>query len=430
MGAGIDLTTQEKKDDSSGKNTFSMALLDAAERGHIKADFLSGNDSNREIVVLSITVTDTGIGIAPNRIGTIFEPYSQAKLSDYRRHGGTGLGLSIISSLAQNMGGTIRASSTLGEGSKFVLHLPVGVAANQKKSIDEDAMADMSEPFLTSRRLPLYKKEQKGGNNETFVTPSEKKTPEAMHDNKSGVQIFAHQSSLLSESALKPKQKEKSPSLAKFLLPKGFCVALVVDDNCVNRKILGKMLKFYGIQFEEAVDGLEAVNAIKMSRNVTGDPSAPHFGIIFMDLSMPIMDGYEAIENIRKLKISTPVIALTANALSQERKRALGAGATEFHTKPILSQDLHVICMQYLHPPQGMEPVFVTEEESVKKKSFENGGLHESSPQDAACTAGEKIINDINQRDVSPIVHYNSTVGNDTGEIKTVQLSMPYARQA
>jgi CheY-like chemotaxis protein len=71
--------------------------------------------------------------------------------------------------------------------------------------------------------------------------------------------------------------------------------AFFADDNKVNRKIIGRMLRFYNVESVEAVNGKEAVD-IRASQNVTGDPNAPHFGLILMDLQMPVMDGYEAME--------------------------------------------------------------------------------------------------------------------------------------
>ena len=112
-------TAQTVSDDDA--NMFSMALLDAAEEG--TGDGPIDNDTT--IVYLRISVTDTGIGIDDDRLSTIFEPYAQAKLSDFRKYGGTGLGLSIISGLSSAMGGNICATSTIGVGSSFIVHLPI-----------------------------------------------------------------------------------------------------------------------------------------------------------------------------------------------------------------------------------------------------------------------------------------------------------------
>eukprot|EP00121_Abeoforma_whisleri_P012964 Awhi_evm1s11967 len=67
-----------------------------------------------------------------------------------------------------------------------------------------------------------------------------------------------------------------------------------------------------------------------------------------MDLQMPIMDGFEATEILRKEGVTIPIIALTANALSEERRRSLQAGATEFHTKPILRENVYSLCTRFI----------------------------------------------------------------------------------
>ena len=95
----------------------------------------------------------------------------------------------------------------------------------------------------------------------------------------------------------------------------------------------------------------EAVVVILTSHDVTGDSNAPHLGFILMDLQMPVMDGYEAIETLRGNGLSLPIIALTANALSREKHRAFEAGATDFQTKPILREELHALCSRFLLSP-------------------------------------------------------------------------------
>jgi CheY-like chemotaxis protein len=125
-------------------------------------------------------------------------------------------------------------------------------------------------------------------------------------------------------------------------------VVLVVDDNEMNRKLLGRMLSNINVEYELAADGQEALDAMARSRNVTNDPDAPQIGLILMDMQMPICDGVEAIERIRAQKLTLPIIALTANALDEWKQKALQAGATDFATKPILRDALHAKCRQYL----------------------------------------------------------------------------------
>jgi CheY-like chemotaxis protein len=95
-------------------------------------------------------------------------------------------------------------------------------------------------------------------------------------------------------------------------------VVLVTDDNKVNRKIIGRMLHFYNPSLEA---GKWQGSCRYYPGEPTGDSNATHFGLILMDLQMPVMDGYEAMETLRGW--STPIVALTANALSVRRKEPL-----------------------------------------------------------------------------------------------------------
>lgn len=325
---------------------FTMALLDDMEHGlgttssHVTTQPTAERiEDTRPVVILSIAVSDTGVGIPPDRLETIFEPYSQAKLSDYRKHGGTGLGLSILANLTKLMGGTINVQSSLGEGSTFSLLIPVRISddPNVCDLLLEGNDEGMSDPMLTCRRLPVYKsstdeadEEKRDDDNLTTPLPS-------------------------------TSRKKVKVNLPKFSFPPNSCKVLVTDDNQVNRKIIGKMLAFFDIEYELAVDGQDAVNILQSSRNVTGDPNEPYFALVLMDLYMPVMDGYDAIEIIRGEKIDVPIVALTANALTQERTRALALGATEFQTKPILRDELHAVCTRYLRTesvlPNGLPAI-------------------------------------------------------------------------
>ena len=111
---------------------------------------------------------------------------------------------------------------------------------------------------------------------------------------------------------------------------------LVADDNDVNRKILSRILTSLRYRPVMANDGVQAVEAIKTNMAAGGPP----FMCVFMDISMPHLDGYEATRHIRALGCRVPIIALTANALSEERKKALEAGMDAFQTKPIRKVEL------------------------------------------------------------------------------------------
>jgi signal transduction histidine kinase/ActR/RegA family two-component response regulator len=327
-----DLSRSLEYDDNS-LDQFSMGLLDSAEEGTI-------GPKNRG-VHLKIIVSDSGVGIDPDRLKHIFEPYSQAKLSDYRMHGGTGLGLSIISSLLKLMGGSIQVESKVGKGSTFTVTVPLQVPLDQGQTI-EDSGLNMNNPLLAAQRLPVYTESVKSQNLNPPLSTLDS-------DGDEGVICAIIQDT--PNMPCKSKKAKTEGTLPSFNFPLGKGVVLITDDNKVNRKIIGRMLDFYNVESVEAVNGKEAVDIIRSSQNMTGDSNAPYFGLILMDLQMPVMDGYEAMETLRGDGVSLPIVALTANALSREKQRAFEAGASEFQTKPILREHLHAVCNRFLLPP-------------------------------------------------------------------------------
>ena len=112
---------------------------------------------------------------------------------------------------------------------------------------------------------------------------------------------------------------------------------LLVDDNELNREMLKEVLMDHGILVEEAEDGSEAVAAVKAN-----EPGYYHF--VLMDIEMPVMDGFEATARIRKLpnriRANVPIIALTANAVAENRERATVVGMDDFLVKPTNSARL------------------------------------------------------------------------------------------
>ncbi len=205
--------------------------------------------------LLEVAVSDTGIGIDADKIGHVFERFSQAEASTTRRFGGTGLGLTISRLLAEAMGGTISVQSAPGRGSCFTLTVPVGRCAGAAPPTGRGGLPD---------------------------------------------------------------------------LPAGLRV-LVAEDNRVNRMLVKKLLAGQPLDLDFAHDGLQAV---EMALGAPPD-------VIFMDMSMPGIDGPEAARRIRAAPVRQPVIiALTANAFDSDRNACLAAGMDGFLTKPVSRADL------------------------------------------------------------------------------------------
>ena len=216
-----------------------------------------------DILFVKLSILDTGIGIAPDALENVFNPFCQEDSSTTRRYGGTGLGLSISKKLAGVMGGEIWAESEKGTGSTFTVVLPLREALDAESTLDTDtAAAD-------------FKIDQ-----------------EALWKGK----------------------------------PIHF---LVVDDQEINLTVTTKLLEKIGQTFETAEGGSEALEKWKNGR----------FDIILMDIEMPEMDGVAAARFIRNAEKDTdretPIIALTAHALKNDRQYFLDLGFHGYASKPI-----------------------------------------------------------------------------------------------
>ncbi|MFK7915488.1 MAG: response regulator [Pseudomonadales bacterium] len=228
--------------------------------------------------MLRFEVSDTGIGIAADKLDSIFQKFTQAESSTTRRFGGTGLGLSISQSLIESMGGTVAVKSTPGQGSEF------------------------------SAQIPL-----------TVVSPAE----------------YAEHHTALARTAANNDQSAAYEG-----------TVLLVDDNPTNRIVARKMLERQGLQVAEATDGFEAIEAAGQRR----------YDLVFMDVSMPRLDGPEATAKIREMeqqqqRLAMPIIALTAHAMTGDRDRFLAAGMDDYLTKPLSMDQLKEKLQRWVNTP-------------------------------------------------------------------------------
>lgn len=233
-----------------------------------------------------IHVKDTGCGMSPEVVAKLYQPFQQADVSTTRKFGGTGLGLAVSRQLIVLMGGTIDVDSELNVGSTFHVHL----------------------------KLPEVQK--------PTTPPSTKDSP-----NLNPTFSSTHLAALDSGGIDSPKQK----------------YILLVDDNAINLKVITRMLTSCGVlenHISLARNGLEAIEVL----STVTDHS---FDIVFMDLQMPLMDGYEAARQIRAKRLCKgKVIALTANAQAESIADCLTAGMHDVLTKPIQVDKLKEILFQ------------------------------------------------------------------------------------
>lgn len=214
-------------------------------------------------------VSDTGIGIAEEHLGSIFNSFVQAGNDMVRRFGGTGLGLAIIKRLIELLGGNITVCSVPGEGTTFRFQIPVAKSREQL--------------FLNE------------------ATESQK---------------------LIDAKSLRFKK------------------VLLVEDNEVNQKVTFLMLHKAGILTDIANNGREAIDLLKAGKQ---------YDLIIMDLQMPEMDGFQTTQYLRTtLQLQTPIIAMTASALRNEKEKCLAVGMNEYLAKPFAPQELFFHLKQLL----------------------------------------------------------------------------------
>ena len=266
--------------------------LKFTERGTItlRASVLSAPAGDTRTWI-RVMVVDTGIGMSPQQLGQLFQRFSQGDASTTRRFGGSGLGLVICKHLVELMGGTIRVESASGRGSTFWFEVPLERAASLPGSVSG---AVGPSAVVAGLRAPVREPETAGA--------------AGRHDAAS--------------TRLRGR-------------------VLVVEDNAVNQLVVRAMLEKLGLTVSVAVDGREAVAALE----------AHVFDVVFMDCQMPVMDGFEATRRIRAAAhgcAHVPIIALTANALAEDRQRCDEAGMSDYLAKPVTSAALSDMLQRYL----------------------------------------------------------------------------------
>ena len=252
----------------------------------------AGADTGSWVV---FSVTDTGIGIGRDNLGSIFSPFQQADGTTSRRYGGTGLGLAICREVAARLGGEVTVRSELGVGSTFSLRLPLAVLGGTRAA-----------------------------------TPSQGATVQA-------AARPAVQSSAATVADVRPV-----PAARAHAGLTGHRI-LVVDDDPRNAFVLADVLEMHGMTVVQATDGRKAIAAL----------GAGDIDLVLMDVMMPRMDGYETTRAIRKMPeyASLPVITVTARAMQGDREKSIDAGASDYITKPIDIEELLNCMERWLSPP-------------------------------------------------------------------------------
>ncbi|AZZ77492.1 MULTISPECIES: response regulator [Pseudomonas] len=328
-----------------------------------------------------IEVCDTGIGIAQDAQLKIFQPFTQAGAGITRQYGGTGLGLALTYNLCEAMQGRLTISSETGFGSQFCAELPLPchtralAPAPLHGKILAITAASSGLAELLQSLLPVWglAYEQRTIDDSLLgLTPDVVITdcPECLFGLRPtlGAPILlvtAYGSFLPSEeaAALAPLQQQARPlarnalyqNLRRTLQPDVVAIndaqletspsvrrgrVLLVEDNPVNQLVAKGMLGKLGCEVIVAAHGAEALDQLEYHE----------FDLVLMDCNMPVMDGYEASRQIRQSGRwpHLPIVALTANAMSEERERCRAAGMSDYLAKPFRREELAALLDQWI----------------------------------------------------------------------------------
>jgi signal transduction histidine kinase/CheY-like chemotaxis protein len=365
-------------------NLLSNAVKFTPERGNMGLD-VQANDAEKAVF---LSVWDKGIGIKPEEMGKLFKPFTQIDSSLARQYAGTGLGLSLVQRMAELHGGSIKVESTYGEGSRFTIILPWSTGVTQpvhgvklgdtgpllkKALVIEDNYLDaehitryLKEIGIASVVLPAIrgtleqaatlcpgvilldlnlpdgfgldllaqlKVDKRTRNIPVIITSVEERRTEALKLGAVGYLLkpFSQQD-LRTELAKAAMFNTPAPAKPVMMIGAGDSAPLVLiaDDNEITIDLVTDFLEANGYRVIATRSGYELLER------------APelHPDIMLVDIQMPGLDGMETMRRVRAHRdpavASTPMIAITALAMTGDREKCLQAGANEYMSKPIV----------------------------------------------------------------------------------------------
>ncbi|WP_373186150.1 ATP-binding protein [Halopseudomonas sp.] len=372
-------------------NLLSNALK-FTEQGHVnlRLDLEPALSSGHQV---RITVRDTGIGIAQDALKSIFSPFTQADPQISRRFGGTGLGLALCKSMTDAMDGELEVESRHGEGSTFTVTLPIklhqpeptyqyprrcrAMIWNRAGKLQGQVLLELLRHWKIDCELNEYTDETmheaQPGDADLWLLDSAS-LAQAIRDRQPGIprllicpypdQLTADtaRSMGICEQVASPPPRvrlagaidrcmgfaeEVDESLSSAPAPTGQRI-LLVEDNSVNQLVARGMLTRLGYEVEIAEQGEAALARLERE----------DFDLVLMDCNMPVMDGYETSRRMRADPRwqDIPIIALTANALHEDRQRCEEAGMNDYLAKPFKREDLQALMNKWLEPSTRTQP--------------------------------------------------------------------------
>ncbi len=400
----MDVTNEDVYCDKTRLNQVLLNLLSNAVKftpagGTVSVRLKQYPGTVRGSELYEIRVKDNGIGMSPEFVQKIFSPFERERTSTVSRTQGTGLGMAITKNIVDMMGGTIEVQTEKGKGTEFIVRLPFRIQSENHRVekiaeleglkalvVDDDfntcdsvtkmlvkvgmrsewtlsgkeavlrarqsmELGDAFHAYIIDWRLPdmngievTRQIRSLGDDTPIIILTAYDWSDIEVEARAAGVTAFCAKPLFMSDiretlmAAIGQKQAEaEHPILpAAGLDFRGRCI-LLVEDNELNSEIAVEILNEYGFLIDTAENGAEAVEKVRHSK--PGD-----YDLVLMDVQMPVMNGYEATMQIRALDdpalAGITILAMTANAFDEDRKKALECGMDGFLSKPIIMEEL------------------------------------------------------------------------------------------
>jgi signal transduction histidine kinase/CheY-like chemotaxis protein len=400
----MDVTNEDVYCDKTRLNQVLLNLLSNAVKftpagGTVSVRIRQCHGTQKGSELYEIRVKDNGIGMSQEFVQKIFSPFERERTSTVSRTQGTGLGMAITKNIVDMMGGTIEVQTEQDKGTEFIVRLPFRTQPEHQRTekiaeleglkalvVDDDfntcdsvtkmlvrvgmrsewtlsgreavlrarqsmELGDAFHAYIIDWRLPdmngieVTRQIRSLGDDTPIIILTAYDWSDIEAEAKAaGVTAFCAKPLFMSDiretlmTAIGQSQSEPEDSV----LPaagsdfRGRCI-LLVEDNELNREIAVEILNEYGFLVDTAKNGAEAVEKVKNS-----EPG--NYDLVLMDVQMPVMNGYEATKQIRALDnpalAGITILAMTANAFDEDRKKALKCGMDGFLSKPIVIEEL------------------------------------------------------------------------------------------
>ena len=400
----MDVTNEDVYCDKTRLNQVLLNLLSNAVKftpagGTVSVRIRQCHGTQKGSELYEIRVKDNGIGMSQEFVQKIFSPFERERTSTVSRTQGTGLGMAITKNIVDMMGGTIVVQTAQGKGTEFIVRLPFRIQPEQHRIekiaeleglkalvVDDDfdtcdsvtkmlvRVGMRSEWTLSGREAVLRARQSMelgdafhayiidwclpdmngievtrqirslGDDTPIIILTAYDWSDIEAEAKAAGVTAFCAKPLFMSDirETLMTAIGQSQAGAEDSILPeagsdfRGRCI-LLVEDNELNSEIAVEILNEYGFLVDTAKNGAEAVEKVKNS-------TPGNYDLVLMDVQMPVMNGYEATKEIRALDnpalAGITILAMTANAFDEDRKKALECGMDGFLSKPIVIEEL------------------------------------------------------------------------------------------